>query len=95
MVCHKCDVRSCCNPAHLFLGTNTDNMADMVTKGRSSRGEKNHFSKLTEAEVIRIKWLFAEGLAETKELAKMYGVTWRSIYRITAGECWGHIFQGR
>lgn len=33
-VLHRCDVRRCCNPAHLFLGTRTDNMADKMAKGR-------------------------------------------------------------
>lgn len=33
-VCHRCDVRNCVNPIHLFVGTNTDNMLDKIQKGR-------------------------------------------------------------
>ncbi len=53
-VLHRCDVRACVNPAHLFLGAPKDNSQIAVRKGRNTRlyGEQNGKAKLTRATVL-------------------------------------------
>lgn len=86
IVCHKCDNRLCVNPDHLFLGSQDDNMKDMIAKGRSSRGEKNPNpnSKLTLSDVEKI---FVSTLSYSK-LAKQFGVTKSTIGGIKTGRLW-------
>ena len=42
LVCHLCDVKLCCNPEHLFIGTQVDNMQDAIKKGIMHRGERSN-----------------------------------------------------
>lgn len=87
-VCHSCDVRKCCNPRHLFVGTNADNMADKVAKGRQSRGVNQ--SDLTEAEVLEIRRLHSGGLS-IRQLGVMFGKSKSQIHRITSRFHWKHL----
>jgi hypothetical protein len=91
LVCHKCDVRACVNPEHLFLGTYTDNARDREEKGRSMRGEKNHSSKLSTEQVSRIKTALAEDRMYVSEIAREYGVTPSTIAAIAKGTTWRHV----
>lgn len=51
LVCHRCDVRACANPAHLFLGTHHDNTQDMMQKGRYKGGPNQPNLKTDEPHV--------------------------------------------
>ena len=94
-VCHKCDVRNCVNPDHLFIGTNDDNMKDMKQKGRADRTKKNkgedvHFHVLTEEQVLDIRSRSKyHGLLS--DLAKEFNLTPSGINRIIKRKTWKHL----
>lgn len=86
-VLHTCDVPSCCNPEHLFLGTNADNMADKCSKDRQSRGESHPNAKLDPDKVREIRKLYLDGIG-TRRLGDMFGVNSKTIWEIVNGENW-------
>lgn len=90
VVCHRCDNPPCCNPSHLFAGTNADNMADMVSKGRHAVGSRNHNAKINEETVVAIKRLRSEGLT-TSEIQNRLSVSAGSIRSIINGQRWRHV----
>ena len=84
IVCHKCDVRDCVNPEHLFLGDRGDNNRDMFAKKRHKFGSASHLAKLTEASVREI----LDSPETNTSLAKHYGVNQSTISRIRSGLRW-------
>lgn len=89
-VLHRCDTPLCVRPAHLFLGTKADNMADKVAKGRQPRGEKAHH-KLTSSQVEEIRALYAAGGVHQKELARRFCISRPQMCAILNGRSWGHL----
>lgn len=86
IVCHKCDVPSCVNPDHLFLGNPADNSADMVAKGRQAKGEQVNTAKLTKEAIEHIR---AKTLS-SREYCALYGINYRSVWNVQTGRTWRH-----
>lgn len=89
-VLHRCDNRKCINPKHLWLGTNAENIADKMQKGRHPRGSQFEHAKLDEKKVAMLLKERAAG-ASAPTLAKKYGVTLENIMSVVKGRTWKHV----
>ncbi len=87
--CHKCDLRHCLNPLHLFDGTTKDNCQDKVRKGRSVKGEKNGRCRVSEDDVAEIKRLRGEGWI-LRRLGEKFGIHLSVVCKIVRGDLWKH-----
>lgn len=90
-VCHRCDNPPCVNPNHLFLGTQQDNVADMVQKGRQLRGSKVYTVKLTADEVQRIRILRFRDNYSHQKLARRFNVSDEQIRCICLWIYWKYL----
>lgn len=97
-VCHRCDVKRCCNPNHLFLGTVKENVQDHIAKGGrmgapkgANVGMSNGKAKLTVKDVEAIRRAYS--LGETAyAIAKRYSrVHEPAIYKIIHGITWSKV----
>jgi hypothetical protein len=82
MICHKCDVPSCINPEHLFIGTAADNMADMMRKGRGR-------SELTPAQALLI---YADKRSYSA-IGAHFGVARSTVSCIKIRKRWRHLLS--
>lgn len=97
-VCHHCDVPACIRPDHLFLGTDMDNVHDMISKGRNwidderrAKGERHGMAKLTEEIVLEIRTKYAENKPTFTELGKQYGLGHHAIWNIVHYKIWKQV----
>lgn len=95
LVRHSCDNPPCVNPEHLSLGTDADNRADSVSKGRHAWGERSNQAKLTVAKVIEIRRLYAgSGQGRPSNagmLAAKFGVDRGTIAAVALGRTWKNV----
>ena len=95
LVCHTCDNRKCVRLSHLFLGTHSDNMRDMVAKGRADNaGERNGRHILSGADIVEIRARYTgtkggnPSFVSQVQLAQEYGVSQAHISKIVRGRNW-------
>ena len=88
-VLHKCDVRHCVNPGHLYLGRAKDNTADMMKRGRHNpvKGERNPRSVVNDEIVRQIR---SDGRSCSK-IARDIGICRQAIAKIKSGRTWAHV----
>lgn len=87
---HTCDNRRCVNPAHLVIGSFSDNMQDAIDRDRFAHSERHWNAKLTQADVLEIRALARSGLTHNS-IAERYGRCRSSITNIVNRRQWRHV----
>jgi hypothetical protein len=89
LICHRCDNPPCCNPAHLFVGSHAENMADAAAKGRKG-GEWSGMAVLTNDCVLEIRRRVAAGETQAS-VARAFGVSSATVNRIVLRKTWTRV----
>jgi hypothetical protein len=91
VVRHTCDRPACVNPAHLLLGTQTDNNRDKVERGRQARGERQGLARATEDVVRDLRRRYDAGGVTVYRLAAGSGLSTGAVYGIVKRQTWRHV----
>lgn len=89
VICHRCDNPPCCNPAHLFLGTQLENIADREAKGRGSVPPSR--AKFTAGQVRQIRAEYERGLVTQQSLADRWGISRGNLSKILTRRLYTHV----
>jgi hypothetical protein len=92
LVCHSCNNPLCCNPAHLYAGTHSDNTQQCHDDGRAFciGGANNGNAKLTVDDVRQIRDKYSDGVRQC-ELIKLFNVSSANMSNICNGHTWKHL----
>lgn len=101
---HRCDVRFCCNPDHVYEGDALLNSQDAHLRGRyatgartrpekRARGEQNGNAKVTADKVRAIRARYAKGGISQRELGELHGVHQTKISAIVRRKTWAHVLD--
>ncbi len=86
-VCHSCDVPSCINPRHLWLGTHEENQKDRIRKGRSAKGSDFKRSRLNEELVKAIRM----AVGSMRIIGLQFGLSPQTVHEVRTRKIWKHV----
>ncbi len=93
-VCHHCDNPPCFRPIHLFVGSDSDNIRDCISKGRlkiwEHKGILHPLAKLTEDDVIKIRGLYAGGMPQ-RRIGLEFSISQSEVSLIVLRKHWSHV----
>ena len=87
-VLHRCDIPSCVNPDHLFLGTSADNHRDMTMKDRQPSGDRHGMATMTYEIAMKLRDEHIPRVNTYAKLAEKYGLTETAVGAAVRGENW-------